>query len=381
MAGTLSLFVFIDALGWDLLRGNHFLDDVAAVKKPLDTVFGYSATCDPTIITGLAPREHGHFSFYVYDPARSPFKWLSPLAILPRSITSRGRVRHWISRAVKASLGYTGYFQLYAMPFDKARFFDYTEKRDIYREGGIIGGQPSVFVLLERAGIPYFLSDWRRGDAQALADAKEALASGKPRLAYVYLAAMDAVLHADGKASTRAQAMIRDYDAAIRTLLDTAGTQYRQVRLFVFSDHGMTDIHSVCPLMDLIENTGWRFGSDYAAVYDSTMARFWFINEQARADITEALKTESRGRILDDATLAAWGIDFPDKRYGELFFLLDPGVLLCPSHMGVKPLAGMHGFDPGHPDSTAAFVSSVALDQPPAGLADLFGLMCREAGL
>jgi predicted AlkP superfamily pyrophosphatase or phosphodiesterase len=381
MADTLSLFVFIDALGWELLRNNPFLDDVATIKAPLRTVFGYSATCDPTIITGLAPREHGHFSFYVYDPVHSPFKALGPLAVLPRGITNRGRVRHWISRLVKASLGYTGYFQLYAMPFDHARFFDYTEKRDIYREGGIIGGQPSVFVLLDRAGIPYFLSDWRRGDAQALADAGTALASGRPRLAYVYLAAMDAVLHADGKASTRAQAMIRDYDAAIRTLLAVAGQRYDQVRLFVFSDHGMTDIHSICPLMELVERTGWRFGTDYAAVYDSTMARFWFMNDAARSDIVAALGTEPRGRILDDTTLSAWGIDFPDKRYGELFFVLDPGVLLCPSHMGVKPLAGMHGFDPGHADSTAAFVSSVPLEQPPVGLADLFGLMCREAGL
>ena len=76
-----------------------------------------------------------------------------------------------------------------------------------------------------------------------------------------------------------------------------------------------------------------------------------------------------------------WGIDFPDRRYGELFFLLDPGILLCPSHLGVKPLAGMHGYEPQDPASVASFFSTKQLENPPGGLADLFTLMCSEVGL
>lgn len=381
MGGSVSIFVFIDAFGWELARDSDFLSGELALKKPLGTVFGYSSTCDPTIITGAKPRDHGHFSFFAYDPARSPFRPLGALRVLPKSIADRGRVRHWISRLVGAAYGYTGYFQLYAMPFDKAKYFDYTEKRDIYRERGINGGQPSVFVLMEKAGIPFFRSDWRAGDARAIEDADAALATGRPRIAYVYLAAMDAVLHADGSASARARAMIADYDRSIRRLLATARAHYGEVKLFAFSDHGMTDIIDLCPLMDRIEATGLAFGEDYAAVFDSTMARFWFLREGAQARIREALAAEPKGRVLDDATLRAWGVDFPDRRYGELFFLMNPGVLLCPSHMGKAPLAGMHGFDPADPGSVAAFFSTAPLGEPPVALADLFGLMCREAGL
>jgi hypothetical protein len=381
MAKSVSIFVFIDALGWEIVKDIPFLDGEAVVKRPLGTVFGYSSTCDPTIITGAAPRDHGHFSFFVYDPPRSPFRPLGALGLLPKSIVDRGRVRHWISRLVGGAYGYTGYFQLYAIPFDKARLFDYTEKRDIYLEGGINGGQPSVFVLLDRAGIPFFRSDWRKGDARALADAQAALSSGKPRLAYVYLAAMDAVLHADGSGSARARDMIRDYDLSLRRLLETARGSYDEVRLFAFSDHGMTDTVGLCPLMERIESTGLRFGVDYAAVYDSTMARFWFLKPGAEQRVREALAGERRGRILDDGTLRAWGIDFPGKRYGELFFLLDPGVLLCPSFMGAKPMAGMHGYAPDDAGSVASFFSTVPLEAPPHGLADLFGLMSAEAGL
>ena len=54
--GELRLFVFIDALGWELARKYSFLDDILVTKTPLGTIFGYSSTCDPTILTGKLPR-------------------------------------------------------------------------------------------------------------------------------------------------------------------------------------------------------------------------------------------------------------------------------------------------------------------------------------
>lgn len=378
---TLSLFTFIDALGWEIVKDLPFLRDTVKIRQPLDTVFGYSATCDPTIITGCSPTEHGHFSFFVFDPENSPFKKLGMLSWLPKFIFERGRVRHWLSRFIKKAYGYTGYFQLYALPFDKAKYFDYTEKKDIYREGGILGGQPSIFVLMDRAGIPYFLSDWRQGEAQNLKDAAQAISTGEPRLVYLYLAAMDAVLHEEGKDSPTARKMIQQYEASLLELVELGRKHYDEVRLFVFSDHGMTQVIETCPLISTIEATGLVFGKDYGAVYDSTMVRFWFLTPGSEAAIRAALLKEPRGRILEQTTLKAWGADFPDRKYGELFFLLNPGVLLCPSFLGVKPLAGMHGYDPSHPDSVASFFSTVNLKKPPKGLADLFNLMKSEAGL
>ncbi|MEI6875661.1 MAG: alkaline phosphatase family protein [Spirochaetota bacterium] len=378
---TLSLFVFIDAFGWELARGRSFLEPEARVKKPLETVFGYSCTCDPTIITGVPPREHGHFSFFVYDREKSPFRALRALGVLPRSLVDRGRVRNKISQFVQKAYGYTGYFQLYAVPFKFMHLFDYTEKRDIYLEGGINGGQPSIFVLLDRAGVPYFRSDWRKGETEAVADLKAALADGAPRMAYLYLAKMDALLHALGTGAPEIDAKIEGYQATLRAVVEDARKSYDEVRLFVFSDHGMTNITRTSPLMAAIDASGLVFGEDYAAVYDSTMARFWFIKEGARERIMKVLEGHPDGRILDDATLRDWGVDFADRRYGELFFLLHPGVLLCPSFMGTKPLAGMHGYAPDSPGSRASFFSTADLDHPPEGLADLFALMRRESGL
>jgi hypothetical protein len=374
----LSLFVFIDALGWELVRRHGFLDDLLPTRAPLETIFGYSSTCDPTILTGVLPRDHGHFAFFAYDPARSPFRWYRAFSVLPRALTSRGRVRHWISRVMRPVHGYTGYFQLYNMPFRYLRLFDYTEKRDLYGPGGINGGQPTLFDGLRERGTPFYLSDWRANDAASLAGLDEALAS-RPVFAYLYLGGLDGVLHAHGTQSPEAAQKLAWYEAQLRSVLAQARRRYDETRLFVFSDHGMTDVADTCDLMARINALGLRFGVDYAAAYDSTMARFWFLQPGARERITAALDAEPRGRILSDAQLAAWGCDFPGRRYGELFYLLDPGVLLCPSFMGERPLAAMHGYAPDHKDSTAAFLASVPVDPMPRRLDGLYGLMQAEA--
>lgn len=376
-----DMFVFIDAFGWELMKRHEFLDDVLTVKSPLNTIFGYSSTCDPTILTGAMPREHEHFSFFRYDPSASPFTGLGyrMLGLLPKSVTSRGRVRHRISGIVQKRLGYTGYFQLYNVPFKYLHLFDYSEKRDLYLPNGINGGQPVIFDHLREINMPYYLSDWRHSEGDNLAALQAVLRQGDIRFAYLYLASMDAVLHQYGTAGVSVTEKIGWYQRQLRAVLTVARRHYGRVNIHVFSDHGMTDVQSCSGLMADIDALGLKFGRDYAAMYDSTMARFWFLNESARQQIIGALVGRRDGDILSKSTLAEWGCDFADNLYGELFFLLRPGVLLCPSFMGAKPLAGMHGYAPDDVDSVAGYASNVTSADAPRRLDDLYGLMRQAA--
>ena len=378
-AGKLSLFVFIDAFGWELARKYSFLDEILTVKRPLGTIFGYSSTCDPTILTGKLPREHGHFSFFYHNPAASPFGICKLLRFLPRSITRRGRVRRVMSRIIRRYYGYTGYFQIYNMPFRYLPLFDYSEKRDIYQKGGINGGCPTIFDYLREHSIPFYLSDWRASEEWNLNALSQSLEKGTIQFAYLYLAAMDAVLHEFGSNSEHVVKKLQWYEKQLRTILAQARQHYSAVNLYIFSDHGMTDTIGTVDLMSRIGALDLKFGVDFNAVYDSTMARFWFFTDQARERIREALQSEPRGQILTADKLAEYGCDFPDTKYGELFFLLDPGQLLCPSFMGETSLAGMHGYDPGHKDSTALFASNVTTDPTPKRLDDLYALMLSAA--
>ncbi len=375
----LTLCVFIDGFGWELLRSQPFLNDLLVTKSPVDTVFGYSATCIPTILTGRMPHEHGHLSFFYYQPEKSPFKNLSMLRMLPSKITDRGRVRSVLSKVLKRCYGYTGYFQIYNVPFEYLHLFDYSEKKDIYLPGGINGGVPTIFDFLRSRAIPFHVSDWRAKEETNIESLKRELAQGEISFAYLYLAAMDALLHSQGTQSPLVAQKVAWYQRQIEDVFAMASRKYEKVSLYIFSDHGMCDIHETCNLAARVDAAGVRFGVDYAAVYDSTMARFWFLKPGIREKVETALRGEVRGRLLNTQDLKQFGVDFQDHRYGELFFLMNPGILICPSFMGLRPIAGMHGYDPHDKDSLAIFASNQVPEKIPARLDELYGLMAREA--
>ena len=377
--GSISIVIFIDALGWEVLRGRRFLEDELPFRRRLRSVLGFSSACVPSILTGLVPRDHRHWSFFYHNPDYSPFRPLRPLRFLPDSVAGRGRVRSLLSRLVKRLYGYTGYFQLYNMPFSLIDRFDYCEKKDLFEPGGITGG-PSIFDYLRQHDIPYHCSNWRESEVENLAAAKACLAEGEVAFAFVYLAAMDSLLHQVGKNSAAVDEKLSWYETQLRSLLATAREAYRDVRVFICSDHGMCTVERVIGIMAAVAALVLREGEDYVATYDSTMARSWFKNDAARAAITGMLAARpDEGRILSADELKALGCDFEGDQYGEAIFLVRPGTLIVPSHMGTQPITGMHGYHPDHPDSDAVLLSNVATPEQLEAITDLFALMCTEA--
>src|SRR6185312_2108135 len=113
MKAVLPLFVFVDACGWEIIKNDPFARDFAPHRRRLDSVFGYSSACVPSILSGRWPDEHRNWCYFVHDPAHSPFKILKPLRWLPKAFTSRRIVRRWLTKLVNAHLGFRGYFDLY----------------------------------------------------------------------------------------------------------------------------------------------------------------------------------------------------------------------------------------------------------------------------
>ena len=378
-APKISIVAFIDALGWEVLKGRPFMEERLPVRRKLRSVFGFSSACIPSILTGLVPRDHRHWSFFYYSPETSPFKLLRLLGMLPRSLVDRGRVRNLISKLIKRLYSYTGYFQLYNIPFEHIDKFDYCEKSDLFVPGGMNRGE-NIFDHLSRAGVPYHVSNWRNSEENNLEALKSDLEKGKIKFALLYMASMDALLHEVGKESPLVDQKLAWYETQLEDVLRTASEHYEEVRLFICSDHGMATVHTHVDLMSRVEALGLAFGRDYTATYDSTMGRFWFHNQEARGRITELLEQVPQGRILPKEELKALGCDFEGDQYGELIFLMDAGVLIVPSHMGLKPITGMHGYHPDDLDSDASLLSNVEPPNDPKAITDVFHLMRAESG-
>jgi predicted AlkP superfamily pyrophosphatase or phosphodiesterase len=291
----------------------------------------------------------------------------------------RGRVRNLVSKLIKRLYSYTGYFQLYNIPFEHVDKFDYCEKSDLFVPGGMNRGD-NIFDHLSQAGVPYHVSDWRESEENNLQALKADLQKGEAAFALLYMASMDALLHEVGKESPQVDEKLAWYEERLEDILRSASEHYEEVRLFICSDHGMATIHTHVDLMSKVEALGLEFGRDYTATYDSTMGRFWFHDETARERITALLEQVPEGRILPPDELKQLGCDFEGDQYGELIFLMNAGVLIVPSHMGLKPITGMHGYHPDDPDSDASLLSNVEPSYPAEAITDVFHLMRAESG-
>lgn len=379
MKPVLPLFVFIDACGWEIIKNDPFVRDVAPHRRPLNSVFGYSSACIPSILSGRYPGEHRNWSYFVYDPARSPFRKLRALQWIPAALTGRRRVRRWLSKYVRMRLGYKGYFDLYNIPFRYISLFDFTEKKSPLQPGGMNEG-PNIFDFLQERTIPYHVSQPAAGEEANLTALLKDIRTEEIDFAFLYWPELDGLMHRVGNDAREVPSKLRSYEEKIGRLLAVAREHYEEVRLYVFSDHGMANCDQHLDLRAKIDALGFKMGEDYAVVYDSTMARFWFFNDRAAQAITECLEEVPEGDILSDAELKQLGTFFPDRYFGELIFLVQEGTLIVPSHMGERPIRAMHGFHPEAPHSYAALMTNqAAVPEEINAIPDMFKLMTRDA--
>lgn len=378
MKNQTEIFLFIDALGWEIVSTTGFMAEKLPFRRKIEMQFGYSSTAIPTILSGRQPSEHGHLGLFRFAPEQSPFRFLGKLAPLmrPRSFWNRGRVRHWLSRIIGKLYGFTGYFQLYQVPFRKLALMDYCEKQDLFAPRGM-GKIENLRDLLIRRGIPYHMSDWRIGDRRNFEAARQAIAEGKKFL-FVYTAELDAVLHQFPvpPVSEPVRKKLDWYAEQIESLFRSCREQGNELRLTVISDHGMTPLTKTVDLKSAIEHTSLVFGRDYGACYDSTMFRVTFLTPDSEKVIRAAVKPfESCGRWLTEEEEKHYGIYRSDRMFGDALFLMDPGIQIVPSDLCSKPLNGMHGFAPEDKDSQAVVLSTAEIPDSVCQVSDYFGMM------
>jgi hypothetical protein len=381
MKAILPLFIFIDACGWEIIKDDPFCKTVAPNRRRLESVFGYSSACVPSILSGRWPDEHRNWCYFVYDPKHSPFRMLKALRWMPKAISSRRIVRRWLSKLVKVQLKFRGYFDLYNIPFEHISLFDFTEKKSPLRPRGMNRG-PNIVDFLEESEIAYHVSDPARTETENFDAMLDDVKTGRIDFGFVYWPDLDGLLHRVGNQSPEISPKLRGYEERLRWLLDVAREQYEEVRLYIFSDHGMANCDKLIDLKASIEKLPVRMGKDYAVVYDSTMARFWFFNEAAHRTVTEALRKIPDGAVVPDAELERLHCLFPDRYFGELIFLLHEGVLIVPSHMGERPIRAMHGYHPNEKHSYAALLSNQPeIPEEVTAIPHIYNLMVRDAVL
>ncbi|HEY9156541.1 alkaline phosphatase family protein [Candidatus Binatus sp.] len=369
-----SIFVLIDALGWEWIKDHPFLKEVAPYRRPLDSVLGFSTAAIPSILTGRFPDEHGRLSLFHRANGHSPFGKLSPICAMPPWMVENRYARFAVKTIARRINHLSGYFQLYGIPLKYLPKLDVCEKRNIYEPGGI-ADSTSIFDLLEGNGTSYKTYCYHDGpDDQLLASIEADLRAGGAKFYFLYLAELDYFLHLHADDRAAAAQMLEKYSTALARLHKIALETYGAADIHVFGDHGMAPTVATIDIQAALAALPIS-AAEYLCLLDSTMARFWFFSARARESVTKALKEADGGRWLDSDDLIKLRSWFPDGKYGEQIFLTEAGTVIAPSHMGARAPAGMHGFHPSAPHSRSAFVSSVDYGDSINQITDLFGVM------
>lgn len=375
----MQLFILIDALGWEYVEKNQFLSDLLPYRTPLRTVLGFSSGAIPSILTGLPPERHGQWNLVSYDPEHSPFRWLRRFAFLPDRILDHRVTRKLLKEAGRRLLGMGKNFECHVSP-RLLPWFNFSEKTNIYQRGGIPGAT-SIFDRLAEAGVPYRTYEYHQAaDAELLRRVRADVESAAAQFYFVYLCELDAFLHLHCHEPELVEDRLRWYGAELRELFTSARKADADCTLAVFSDHGMTPVMRRVDVAAEIERLGFRMPEDYLAAYDSTMARFWFFRDEAREKIVRVLDGLDCGHVLAAAEQERLGIRFPNRRYGDLIFLMHPAWLISRSgYSGGWMPNGMHGYHPDDPHSDGVFLSNRPPDLPVREIRDVYGCMWEAA--
>jgi len=376
------VLALVDALGWKCIEGHHFLEETLPHRRPLTTVLGYSSAAIPTLLTGRTPADHGHWNLFYYDPEGSPFRWLAPLRFLPDALIDNRVSRKIIKELGRRVLGLGPSFECNLSPKILPRF-NYAEPRDILAPGGINFG-PSILDELVAKDVAYRVYSYRQlTDAEIFERAARDITAGTASFFLLYLSELDAFLHMHCTQREELVKRLRWYEERLNWVFQAARSADPEAILAVTSDHGMTPVQRHFDLAQKIAGLHLKMPADYLAVYDSTMARFWFFSKRAGNSIRACLSDRSCGQILTDDELRRLGVQFQDRRYGELVFLLRPGWLFSRSDFNGSAWRprGMHGYDPADPFSDAIFLSNRPPLVPMRTIADIHPWLHSAIGL
>ena len=135
---------------------------------------------------------------------------------------------------------------------------------------------------------------------------------------FIFLYKLDNIAHKHGTFSKQVIKYLKKTDERLKKMdFD-----------ILFSDHGMMDVKKTIKLPE-----------SKICFMDSTIARYWG-DEKELKEIKNKLPMK-QGKI----------INWDDKKYGQLIFQVNPGLLISPNYwQGDKKIKAMHGYDADLPE-------------------------------
>ncbi len=382
--------------------------------KKLRSTTGF--TQRTAIFTGTKGTESGAFTMFNFDAENSPFQFLKrdgrwrrmrATAAIEKGLPSisglrrvkrllrEGHDRHeqayrsWIQTESKK-------FACHAppayIPFGILPLLGVSED---HRPIHMAGAYPdeTIFDKLCEKQITYkfFMYPAVNGEDERVLEMLLREAGSSTRMLLGQFSDSDALVHACGPSSRKRREVTGEIDRKLREIAARYGSETTWVMI---GDHGMTDVVEEIDVVAAVEgfakSQGVRTGKDFVMFLDSTMARFRWLSGKGRQfveRIPELSALQNKGRFIDDAMAARYAIPIRDRKYGDLIWWANTGVLVFPDyfHDRYTRNRGMHGYDSDHEDMKGFFLAFGPSINPrvleEVELIDVCPSLCAAAGV
>ncbi len=363
-----TAFILLDAFRWDYINkvDTPFLYQLATEGVYVRRIKPGSGFCERTeIFTGMRADNSLNFTAIGYKPEKSFYlkhkTILKILTLFDKPEISRRRFR-WFLNHIFRRLG--AKLLTYEIPFSLLPYFDLTEDKMDHRERGAFLHE-SIFDVMQESGKEVFYDSFTALGMPSNGNDDDRIrlllrnASHAYDLYLLFIGESDSIGHSYGPSSEETKKMTSRIDKKVQRFINSFQSKNEDVSFVFLGDHGMLGVDTYLNVWDKVKRFTKRYGlrekKDYLIFLDSALARFWFFNEKARElfeDMLSAAPFDRFGRIIDEEMASKYHIPYGNKEYGDIIWWADPGVVIYPDFFhSTKPVKGMHGYNPDHPDS------------------------------
>ena len=392
-----TIFILVDALKSLYLTEDNmpFLFSLSKKGYYIKQILPCAGFCERSeIFSGLDGYDTGNFTAIGYLPEYSPYK-KDGLILRLFELLKKLSVRVYCRLFTAWRVYNKKFLNTYRIPLKTLKILALTEDG----EKQLIPHY-DIFHILEKHRMTYTmdgftsLSDLGRRTHLTISELAAREISKNTDFIPLYIGETDSIGHRYGRDIDSIRPTLRKVDKQLEDIYKMASSA--DYTFCVMGDHGMVPVNKKLDVKSFVEKTKCKLHKDYEAFYDSTMARFWFFNDEAKSIITRTLKENlsEYGIIVDNNNFSKYRIPLDvlaeDGKpvYGELVWCANPGILVSPDyfHPSTESENGMHGYIEvveGH--GTGLFVkmySGIApetIEKAPSS--QICGELCKSLGI
>lgn len=271
---------------------------------------------DPTLFTGLYPNEHKVWQVRL----KSGYDFNKKFAhdYLPDLVTTT--LQCFIHM-------YTGSFNLASVPDWRRRRLEIFKTRydnKVLREYLKINGYDTFFNVIKESDCNYIYST----KLHKLNQIEPEMFNKDLKFELIETHGLDTISH---WYLGNKQKMIDSYnmvDRYIRFLHSEC--QKKGITLLIMADHGMELVKNSVDIIQKIRDL--RINNNEITYYiEASKVRFWFHTDSAREKMLNYLSENHDGVLLSQQDMHEFNVKFENDRYGEYYFVLNPGTIFFPN--------------------------------------------------